>query len=161
MHLWVSLDATEATLRDLKPGMLLLISSSQFPDETFAGELRQLADFVDPTTRTLKLRGDVGNADRRLKAEMFVTARIKVPPGEYPTVNARAVYLEGVRRYVFVRMSDGTYVRRAVRVGAEDSGRMPVLAGLREGEEVVVAGNLYLAQLLGSVKPGAGDVAAK
>jgi cobalt-zinc-cadmium efflux system membrane fusion protein len=150
-HLWISLDATEADLRSLKRGMLLVVTSNQFVDETFAGELRQIADFVDPVSRTVKARGDVPNPERKLKAEMFVSARVKLEKDQYPTVNAKAVFLDGVRRFAFVREAPGTYTRRPVRVGPEVDGRVPVYSGVREGEEVVVAGNLFLQQMLGAI----------
>jgi hypothetical protein len=81
-----------------------------------------------------------------------VQARLRIPRAEEPTVSAKAVYLTGVRRYVFVRTDGDTFTRRAVRVGGETGGRMPVQAGLREGEEVVVAGNLFLDQILNSAR---------
>ncbi|MGZ5081115.1 MAG: efflux RND transporter periplasmic adaptor subunit, partial [Usitatibacter sp.] len=123
-----------------------------FPEDEFSGELRQLADFVDPASRTVKLRGDVPNPNHTLKAEMFVTARLRLPKDELPTVDPKAVYLSGVRRYVFVRTGGSTYTRRVVRVGPVVDGRMPVLSGLKEGEEVVVAGNLFLEQILASAR---------
>jgi membrane fusion protein, heavy metal efflux system len=125
-RLWAQLDANEADAR----------------------ELRQVADFVDPSTRTVKLRGEVPNASRQLRAEMFVTARVKLPAGEFPSVDARGVYLSGVRRFVFVRDGPGRYTRRPVRVGSEIDGRMPVFSGVKEGEEVVVAGMLFLEQIV-------------
>ena len=152
-RLWVQLDASEADARELKTGMPVVLASSQFPDDAFPGELRQLSDFVDPNTRTVKLRGAVPNASRQLRAEMFVTARVKLPAGEYPSVDARAVYLSGVRRFVFVREAPDRYTRRAVRVGPEVEGRMQVFSGLREGEEVVVSGMLFLEQIVTSARP--------
>jgi len=159
-RLWVIVDANEADIGALKVGTPLVISSNQFPDDAFAGTLTQLSDFVDPVSRTLKVRGAVPNADRVLKGEMFVSARIKVPKADVPTVNSKAVYLSGVRKYVFVRSGGNTFTRRAVRVGRELDGRMPVLAGLKEGEEVVVAGNLFLDQIISSA-PSEADAAAK
>ena len=150
-RLWIALDAAESDLGLLKRGMLLVITSNEFADESFAGELRQIADFVDPVTRTVKLRGDVPNPERKLKAEMFVSARVKLGKGQFPTVSAKAVFLDGVRRFVFVREAPGTYTRRPVRVGPEIDGRVPVYSGVKEGEEVVVAGNLFLQQMLGAV----------
>ena len=151
-HLWVTLDGSESELRFLKPGLAMVLSSTQFPDDAFAGELTQLSDFVDPASRTLKLRGDVPNPERTLKSEMFVTARLKLPKNDLPTVSAKAVYLSGVRRYVFVRTDGSTYTRRSVRVGSEVDGRMPVFSGVKEGEEVVIAGNLFLEQILGTAR---------
>jgi cobalt-zinc-cadmium efflux system membrane fusion protein len=151
-RLWITLDASESDLRYLAVGMPLVIMSNQFPEDAFSGTLRQLSDFVDPVARTLKLRGDVPNSNRTLKAEMFVSARVKIPKADEPTINAKAAYLTGVRRYVFVRTDGNNFTRRAVRVGGEINGRMPVQAGVREGEEVVVAGNLFLDQILNSAR---------
>lgn len=152
-HLWIVVDAAEGDIAGLQPGMPLTVMSSQFPDATFPGELVQIADFIDPATRTLKLRGAVPNVDRGLKGEMFVTSRIRAPKGQLPTVASRAVYLSGTSNYAFVRTGANTFTRRAVRVGRESDGRRPVIAGLGEGEEVVVAGNLFLDQLLASAPP--------
>ena len=152
-HLWVSIDAGEADLANLKPGMPLVITSNQFPDDAFDGTLSQISDFIDPNTRTLKLRGEVPNPNRQLKGEMYVQARIRAPKGAYPTVNAKAVYLSGTKSYVFVRDGANTFTRRQVKTGRTIDGRTPVLDGLRQGEDVVVAGNLMLDQILANAPP--------
>jgi cobalt-zinc-cadmium efflux system membrane fusion protein len=161
-RLWVTLDAGEGDLRYLTPGMQLVISSNQFPDDAFAGELKQFADFVDPVSRTVKVRGMVPNPQRTLKGEMFVTAKLRLPKTDEPTVSSKAVYLWGVRNYAFVR-EGSTFVRKPVRIGHEVDGRVPVLSGLREGDEVVVTGNLFLQQILGSGRrtEGTQELAAK
>ena len=160
-HLWVSIDASESDIANLKLGMELAITSNQLPDLATTGQLTQIADFVDPTTRTLKLRGAVPNPDRALKGEMYVSARIRIPKGEHPTVSAKAVYLSGTHSYVFVRTGSDTFTRRAVQVGRETEGRVTVLSGLKEGEEVVVAGNLLLDQILANAPPQAEKTAKK
>ncbi len=146
--LWVQLDANEADLKNINAGTTIFLTTSQYPDDTFAAELRQVADFIDPVTRSLKLRGAVTNADRRLKAEMFVTARILLPKGDSPMVAEKAVFLDGVRSFVFVKTAPGSFTRRSVRVGSSYGSAVPVLAGLKEGEEAVVSGALYLQQML-------------
>jgi len=157
-RLWIVLDASEAQLPWLEPGLPLVITSNQFPGDAFSGELRQVSDFIDPTSRTLKLRGEVPNPQRQLKAEMFVNARLRLPKGDMPSVSSRAVYLSGNRQFVFVRSAPGTFTRRGVRTGPEVEGRMPVLAGLHEGDEVVVGGNLFLDQILTAARPeGVGE----
>ena len=146
--LWVQLDANESDLKSLKTGTTIVMASGQYPDDTFAGELKQVSDFIDPVSRTLKLRGTVANADRRLKAEMFVSARIVIPRGENPTVAEKAVFLGGLRRFVFVKTAAGSFTRRGVRVGPSYGDVLPVLSGLHEGDEVVASGALYLQQML-------------
>lgn len=147
-RLWVQLDANEADLAGLKVGTAMLLMTSHYPDDSFAAELRQIADFIDPVTRSMKLRGSVANPDRRLKAEMFVTAKFDLPNADTPSVADKAVLLDGIRRYVFVKTGAGEFTRRGVRVGPASGDAVPVLSGLKEGDEVVVAGALYLQQML-------------
>jgi cobalt-zinc-cadmium efflux system membrane fusion protein len=150
--LWVQLDAAEANLGFLKSGTPILVSSNQYPDDTFAGELRQISDYIDPLTRTLKLRATVNNADRRLKAEMFVNARLQMPKSALPTVPEKAIFLDGIRRFVFVKSGPQQFTRRSVKIGAEADGMVPVSAGLNEGEEVAVTGNLFLQQMIAAAR---------
>ena len=147
-QLWISIDAREGDLRSLRGGLPLVVTSSQLPEESFEGTLRQVSDFVDPVTRTVKLRGDVPNPKHELRAEMFVTARVHVPKRTEPTVDARAVYLAGGRHYVFV-LDRTTFTRRPVEVGPEENGRTPVISGLKVGEQVATSGNLVLDHMLG------------
>ena len=152
--LWVQLDAAESDLSFLKPGTPILVMSGQYPDDTFAGELKQIADYIDPVSRTLKLRGNVANSDRRLKAEMFITARITMPKIDYPVVPEKAVFLDGIRRYVFVKTNSEQFSRRGVKIGAEGGALVPALSGVKEGEEVVTAGNLFLQQMVAAARGG-------
>jgi len=142
--LWISLDASEADLVGVHPGGAFLLEASQYPGEKFAGQVTRVADFVDPAARTIKVRGLVPNPSRRLKGEMFVTALIALPPSDHLRVAAKAVFLVGTERFVFVEESPGHYARRKVAVGAERDGQAEVLSGLALGEKVVVEGNLHL-----------------
>lgn len=159
-QLWVQLDATEANLKQLKPGAPITISSNQYPDDSFAGEIKQIADYIDPISRTLKVRGIVPNQDRRLKAEMFVNARITVAKSEYPSVPEKAVFLEGVRHFVFVKTGLEKFARRGITVAMDSTNTIAaqnglrVLSGLQEGDEVVVSGNLFMQQMIASAQTG-------
>ncbi|GAC1624643.1 MAG: hypothetical protein NVS9B10_10800 [Nevskia sp.] len=146
--LWLMLDAHDSELAGLSLGQHLRVESSIYPDQSFDGELTQIADFVDPLTRTLKLRGRVPNTDRRLKAEMYVSALLPLPARGTPTIPAAAVFLSGEVQQLFVVSGDHTYTRRTVRVGPEIGGQMPVVEGLKPGDQVVVGGSLLLQQLL-------------
>lgn len=143
-NLWIQVDAGEADLARLRKGEPLLIESKQYPGERFKGVIRHVADFVDPTTRTIKVRGEVPNADRRLKGEMFVNALVELEPTAALRAPAAAVFLFGKQRYVFVEEAPGRYRRQAVEAGAERDGLIDITAGVREGDKVVVEGSLHL-----------------
>lgn len=152
--LWIQIDAGEADLANLKAGEPLLIESRQFPGERFKGVIRHVADFVDPATRTIKVRGEVSNADRRLKGEMFVNALVALPASQALRVPASAVFLLGEKRYVFVEEAPWRYRRQQVEAGSEREGRVDLLAGVKEGDRVVTEGNLNLLKFF---KPAIAD----
>jgi cobalt-zinc-cadmium efflux system membrane fusion protein len=106
--------------------------------------IRHVGDFVDPTTRTIRVRGEVPNPDRRLKGGMFATALIEQPPTQALLAPAPAVFLVGDQRYVFVEEATGRYILRPVQAGLERDGRIAILSGVKEGEKVVTEGNLHL-----------------
>ena len=144
--LWLQLDASEADLRHLKAGEKVDVAVKQFPGEYFPGVIRRIADFVDPQSRTIKVRCDVANTDRRLKAEMFAHAEIHIPAGEALVVPAGAVMLLGDRHYVLVEEGKGVFRRQVVTAGAERDGRVEIQNGLKAGDKVVAEGNLHLAK---------------
>lgn len=150
-RLWIQLDAGEADLAVLKSGEPFSIEIKQYPGERFAGQIRHVADFVDPASRTIKIRGEVANADRRLKGEMFVTALIDLPASNLLRVPSKAVFLMGDKRYVFVAEAPGRYLRREVQAGAERDGLIDVRDGLKETDQVVVEGNLNLIKFFSAV----------
>lgn len=146
-HLWVQLDVPEQDLPFVRVGAPITLHSQAWPDRVFHGRITLTAGALDPTTRTLKVRGLVDNTDGLLKAEMMVAVEAPRMQGTELTVPASAVLLEGERNIVFVEQARGHYLRREVQVGAEHGGNVPVLSGLRLGERVVSGSALLLEQL--------------
>ena len=142
--LWIQVDASEADLARLRKGEPLLIETRQYPGERFTGVIRHVADFVDPNTRTIKVRGEVPNPDRRLKGEMFVNALVELEATAALRVPASAVFLFGDKRYVFVEEAAGRYRKQAVEAGTEREGQIDILSGLKAGDKVVAEGSLHL-----------------
>jgi cobalt-zinc-cadmium efflux system membrane fusion protein len=148
--LWFVLDVAEADIGSVKAGAEVRIGATMLGTDTVAGRVNHVADFVDPQTRTVKVRGSVDNPGRRLKAEMFVTAELKVASVQGFIVPTKAVYLRGEQNYVFVDAGEGRYLRKPVRLGPTTNGHQVVLEGVTADEKVVVDGNLLLERLLAS-----------
>ncbi|MDB6110886.1 MAG: Efflux transporter, family, subunit, partial [Pedosphaera sp.] len=132
--LWVQLDVTESGTSALKPGQELKIYTQAFPDRVFEGRLENIGSSFDPNTRTLRVRGEVKNPDKLLKAEMFVQvdAISELESREKPTlaVSANAVFLKDNHHYVFVENQSGQYERKAVKLGSENAGKVLITDGL-------------------------------
>lgn len=147
-RLWFVLDVAEADVGVLKTGIDVSLRSPLLGSETASGRITHIADFVDPQTRTVKARGTVDNKDRRLKAEMFVTADVKLAKAAGLVVPTNAVYLRGDRHFVFVQTGAETYARRHVQIGAAFNTSQVVLDGVKEDDKVVVDGALLLQRML-------------
>jgi cobalt-zinc-cadmium efflux system membrane fusion protein len=149
-RLWLFLDATERDLRLLRSGETLALRTDAYPQETFPAVIEAISHSVDPQTRTIKVRGSLANPHDRLKGEMFVTAELETAPAAGIVVPAKAVFLQGTRHFVFVEEERGRYAHVEVQIGSESGGALVVTEGLREGQRVVVDGNLFLQQLFQS-----------
>lgn len=146
-YLWAALDVGEAQLAQFKPGLQLNLSAVAWPDETFAATVLTPGESVDASTRMIKVRLRVPNEDRRLKAEMFVSATLK-RTATLPSVPADAVYSKANQSYAFVQAGPGKYERRQVKVRAAGPQSWLVLEGLKTGDRVVVGGGVFLDQAL-------------
>jgi cobalt-zinc-cadmium efflux system membrane fusion protein len=147
-RLWIQIDATELELPCLRPGREFAFTSHAFPGQTFTGRVDAVSEFIDPSTRTIRVRGTVDNASRLLKAEMFVSVLLPGEEAAGTQVPAKAVFLSGDKHYVFVEKEPGQFARHEVQIGAEQDGRVLVLAGVRPGERVVTDGCILLQQAL-------------
>lgn len=158
-NLWIQLDASEVDVAHLKPGEPLQIEVKQYPGEFFPGRIKHVADFVDPATRSIKVRGEIANADRRLKGEMFVQGQVELPTTDALRVPAAAVFLAGSKRFVFVETGAGSYRRQVVEAGSEREGMIDIHAGVQEGDKVVTEGNLHLLRFFKPVSAAAQQAA--
>jgi cobalt-zinc-cadmium efflux system membrane fusion protein len=146
--LWIQIDVPERDQGRVRLEQTFTIRSMNFPDQTFTGKVDFISDSLDPTTRTIKVRGSVPNSQRLLKAELFVKAEFIQAPENGVEVSSRAVFLKGEKHYVMLEDKPGSYARQEVTVGSERAGRLIITAGLKTGQRVVVDGALLLEQLL-------------
>ncbi len=147
-RLWIQIDATEADLSRLQPEQKFTFSARAFPGQSFTGRVDTVSGSIDPATRTIKVRGTVDNAPARLKAEMFVSVGMPGVGTAAVSVASKAVFLSGSRHFVFVEEQPGRFKRQEVDVGDEQGGRVWIVGGLREGQQVVTDGCVLLQQLM-------------
>jgi Cu(I)/Ag(I) efflux system membrane fusion protein len=76
-QVWVQLEAYESDLALLRYAQEVVFETEAYPGESFKGILTFIDPLLDPTTRTVKVRVTVANAEGRLKPEMFVRAIVR------------------------------------------------------------------------------------
>lgn len=149
--LWFVLDLQESDAPFVARGQTITLTSPAIPGGQFKGKVQAVADFLDPATRTIRVRGAIDNRDRRLKAGMFVNAEIERRGASLIQVPSKAVFLVGGKFYVFVEEGNGKFTRTQVTTGTEHTGHIVVLSGLTVGQKVVTDGALLLQQMLKTV----------
>jgi len=147
-HLWFLLDVGEAEVGNIAASVDVQVGATVLGDDRVTGKILHVADLVDPQTRTVKVRGALDNASRRLKAEMFIHAELRLPTAKGVVVPAKAVYLRGERYFAFVETEPRRYARRTLKLGPAYDGLQVVFEGIAEHEKVVTDGNLLLERLL-------------
>lgn len=153
-RLWLTLDGREDELAALAPGKEIRVEARAWPGEMFAARIAHVADFVDPASRTVKVRAELADPSRRLKAEMFVTATAASVPSAYLLAPAKAVFLEtGGEHAVFVEIVPGQFERRRVKIARTRGEQVEIVEGVRVGDKVVSEGNLHLVRLLRAPAP--------
>ena len=144
--LWVQIDARERDVASLKVGSQFELIVPTLPNEKFVGKVLTSSDAIDPTTRTIKVRGEVANPDRRLKAEMLASARLERHLGGGLVIPASSVVLRGTQHTVYVQSGPGVFEPREVRLSYQDSKQAVVARGLEAGDKVVSENVLLLAR---------------
>jgi len=151
-RLWIQVDASETDLASLVPGQRLRVVSKAFPERVFEGAVVNIGPSLDPSTRSVRVRGEVRNPDNLLKAEMYVTVDVerevsKVAQAGVETPS-KAVFTIDKKTYLFVELAPGQFERREVMIGTEKDGKVPIRSGIAAGERVVTEGALLLQAVL-------------
>lgn len=102
-------------------------------------------DFVDvqvnPGTDTVSIRSELANPDGLLRDGALVTAVIAATrPEQALVVPAQAILADQAGLYVLVADAEDRVQVRRVEAGPAADGKVPVKAGLTEGERVIVEG---------------------
>ena len=142
----------------------VMITARALPGETFRGTIGFTDPFLDPTTRTVRVRVNIRNPDQRLKPNMYARARIRLPQPGVLAIPENAVLQSGTRQIALVEEAPGRFRPQPIRLGRmwlDDPARSDeerkhlvfedtalryheVLAGLKAGERVVTSGNFLL-----------------
>jgi cobalt-zinc-cadmium efflux system membrane fusion protein len=144
--LWVQIDARESEIGTLRPGASFELIIPTLPGQKFEGRVTAAADYIDPSTRTIKVRGVVANPARLLKAEMLATARIQRNIGPGVVIPSRAVSLLGAKNTVLVQVQAGVFEIREVQLSYQGPHESVASRGVAAGEQVVSDNMLLLAR---------------
>ena len=145
---WVSSQVPESYIRFVQPHEKVEIRLVAYPDEVFEGRVLQIADTVDPQTRTVKVHAELENSRGRFRPEMFGSIRHIESKAHMAVIPSAAVIEGDGHATVFVESVPGHFQARTITVGKKAGPMVRIVSGLRPGEVVVVDGAMLLSGLM-------------
>jgi membrane fusion protein, copper/silver efflux system len=153
---WVQAEIYEFEIRKIATGTEATVTTEAYPGKEFRGKVGFVEPFVNPETRTVKVRIEIPNPGRLLKPDMFVHVALKGKKGKELAVPDSAVLVTGERAMAWVEVKPNTFEPRMVKVGHKSGGYYEILSGLKEGETVVTSAG-FLIDSESQLKSGSSD----
>lgn len=136
----IRIDIPEQAIPEVKVGQSVSITTSAWPDKSFAGRVARIAPNVSATSRTLTVEAEIDNSSNTLKPGQFATVRILQEKAEPAVlIPARAVVTEAGVSRVFV-IKDGHAEQRLVQTGQTEGDLLEVKNGVKADEQVATSG---------------------
>jgi multidrug efflux pump subunit AcrA (membrane-fusion protein) len=145
-RVWLYADVYEYELPWVKEGQHAVIDLSYLPGRTFEGTVTYVYPFLDPKTRTARVRLELENPELLFKPDMFANVTIKTETRENVlAVPEEAVIRSGRRSLAVVALGEGRFAPREVTLGMDSGdGWVEVQEGLAEGDRVVTSGQFLI-----------------
>lgn len=159
--LWIEVAVPEMRAKSVKAGQHVAVKLPSSPGEIVPGVVRAVLAEGNADTRTLRVRIELPNHNRRLQAGLTAIARFRMPTQTALLVPSEAVIRTGTRTLVYVVGENNQYRPVPVNIGVEAGDMTVIAAGLAAGERVVTSGQFLIdseASLLG-IAPQAADEA--
>ena len=142
---WAIADSLERDIGLVRTGGKARVTINAHPGKHFEGVVAYVYPTLNAETRTVPVRIELANPGLLLKPSMF--AQVELPlatRAAVPSVPVSAVIDSGTRRIILIRQAEGRFEPRAVCLGARSDDYVEVLAGVSQGEQVVVAANFLI-----------------
>ena len=134
----------ETFLSTLEEGMDIEATTAAYTNEVFKGVVKSIDTRVNPTTRSINIRAEILNEDRRLRPGMLMVVDLIKDRRESLMIAEEALVPSDNQQFVFVVIGDNTVERVPVTIGRRRPGSVEILEGLALGDLVVTEGNTDL-----------------
>jgi cobalt-zinc-cadmium efflux system membrane fusion protein len=143
-RVWVVAEVPEQQIDGIQPGQKVQIEVPALGNQRIEGKLIHVGDVVDAERRTVTVRTEIDNAERRFKPAMLATMLIEGRAQQKLAVPAAAVVRENDEEMVLKEQGQGVFRLMKVKLGPEQDGMRSVESGLAQGERIVADGAFHL-----------------
>lgn len=140
----LTVTVNESQVASLKLGNTINVSSSVFPDKTFAGKITFIAAKANETLNFPVEIEIENNADKSLKAGMYGTANFGSKQKQHLKVVPRNAFVGSVSSNEVFVVENGIAKLKKVTSGRILGDQVEVVDGLSDGETVIITGQINL-----------------
>ncbi len=142
---WVLAEVFERQAAWVQPGQAASVRFAFAPGQTWQGQVDYVYPTLDARTRTLKVRLRFANADEIFKPNMYGNVTIE-GGGKQDALHIprEALIRTGKDERVILDMGEGRFKARSVVTGMESGDLVEIVAGLEEGDRVVISGQFLI-----------------
>lgn len=141
---WLVADVPEQAAGNVTVGKLVEAEIPALPGVKIHGKLSFVSSTVNPETRTVRIRMDVANPQRRYKPAMLATMTVRDLPEMKRVLPLSAIVREENKDFVFVQTGDKSFRLRPVTLEPGNEGFKILVDGLAMGEKVALEGAFHL-----------------
>lgn len=138
----IEIDVTQQDVVRIHKGQSAELRVTALPDRIFQGRVSIVNITADSMSKKFKVEITVNNPELSLRPNTFGEISLEVSTHENALVIPQKAVLEN--KYVFRVKNDNTVERVEISLGLQNSDRIEVINGLKEGDLVVVEGNFGL-----------------
>jgi membrane fusion protein, heavy metal efflux system len=142
---WLIAYVRESDAPSVHVGQAVHFTVLSYPDRVFAANISFVATSFDAGTRRLMVRATIDNSRHLLRPEMFASVTILTGEGDNSlAVPQEAIIYDGKTAHVWIARDDKSVERRDIKTGLSNGNMIQVVEGLRQGENVVSKGSLFV-----------------
>ena len=134
----IDIKVPENFVNILKSGLKAEISSTAF-NKIFVGNIESVSSRVDPSTRSILARVIVDNSKFEIIPGQLLTVKIIYDEIQQIGVPESSVTIQGKTAFVYV-VNGRTVDKKNIKIGKRNFGKVSVLDGVSEGDQIVVEG---------------------
>jgi Cu(I)/Ag(I) efflux system membrane fusion protein len=142
--LWNIAEVYEKDLSSIKPGGKVKLYLAAYPEEEFEGKVTFIYPVVNSQTRTVKVRSEFSNNRNKLKPQMYGETVFHSSYGKGLLIPADAIIFTGKRTIVWVKVDDGMFEARNVKIGEKYKNKYQIISGLNSSDEIAATGGFLI-----------------
>jgi len=140
----VAFQVYESDLHFIRTGLPFKGQSSYVPGDEITGIVTSVDSMVDPTSRTVRVMGQVQRGPKGLISETTFSGTVSVTRKNCVAISESSVLRTGAGDLVYVFNDNNKLTARKVQLGAKTEGFYEVVAGLEPGEYISSGPNFLI-----------------